>query len=699
MDGAKLRDARSATVATLVLFLLTSWSSVEAVKFNGNVRMFGGNTEVGPVETDVLEQQALLSLTQPFGPWFRLDLAYRYRYNKTSTDEFDFDRQLKSPEAVLSYNRRTFNFRFQYNERKNTGTSPTDNFDATSALAILEWRPKHGPQYQLRYRNESNVADPQLVGRDTDSTVLQFDVIHAARDWSASGSFIDSKIDNNTTGFTLDQERVLLRANYGKRSADNRMWFYGEGWASRVRQQEDAPTGSMLAQVVPAVAGLFVIDPSPEIGPLDPSPGLIDGDTTTPVVPPIEIGGANTFRNIGLDLGVTNRVTRLEITVDTPSGPSVVWQVYHSPDNFNWEPLTGVTSSFDVAFLRYTLLLPETTDRYFKAVNISPNVLTGVFVTEMRALLDVERIGRDEAKSTTLRFNGNFGVQPTRQLQGNVYLYFSNDVDIAAGAASQEIRQFSLNLPFSYFFSRSLRWDFSYLVTAFEQDLTPKLTRRERQFATGLDWSPMPTVHGALTLQRRDESTQGSGIRVTDSVRARVGLDIYDELRLDSELIYSEIDDIAGQFTQNVLRWVERLNTRPLSTWRLGAGFSLSWFDSEGILTVDQRLTADLTTRWQARPYLGFDATLTYAVDDIRTNTSQRYTAFWTPGSKVSVSLYYNDSEAIDVRKISNYGGNINYRLNRFFIFYANAFTSRTDQAGFASVQTTSGRLGFNLNF
>ena len=84
--------------------------------------------------------------------------------------------------------------------------------------------------------------------------------------------------------------------------------------------------------------GLFAVDALPDLSTLEPAPDLSNGDFITPArsgilpgSPIIEIGGANTFRNLGLDLGVNRQVTRLEITVNAVSGPGVVWAVWQSP--------------------------------------------------------------------------------------------------------------------------------------------------------------------------------------------------------------------------------------------------------------------------------------------------------------------------------------------------------------------------------
>ncbi len=87
-----------------------------------------------------------------------------------------------------------------------------------------------------------------------------------------------------------------------------------------VRQTQEAATGAAVALPVPVAQGLFAIDATPSLGELEPTSAFIDGDTTSPAAPGIEIGGANTFRNIGVDLGISRPVSELEISVQGPSG-------------------------------------------------------------------------------------------------------------------------------------------------------------------------------------------------------------------------------------------------------------------------------------------------------------------------------------------------------------------------------------------
>lgn len=681
------------------MWLLTLAAPAGAVEIHGNAQVFAGTTEIDGVDTQVTQQDYRVSFFQPFTPWLSLNVNYRYDKDRTSTDDNALERARSLPEIVLLYSRPTFTARLDYYEQHTSGTTPSDNFNLTSALAYFSWRPGKGPSYVLQYRDDSNVADVALFGRDTDSNLLQFDTVYDHNNWSLRFSHQDSDVHNNLTGFQLDQTRDLLRVNVHHRWLDGRYTLSAETWLSRVDQEQRTPAGASLAQPVRAVEGLFVIDLTPTIGALDPSSDLVDRDTETPVVPLIEIGGANTGRNIGVDLGITNRVSRLEITVDTLSGPSLLWDVYHSPDNFNWNLVGGVLSSFDDAFDRYTLLFPETTDRYFKAVNISVNALDNVAVTEIRALLDVDAFGRSKSKSSTYRLDITSSLKPHERVRGNLHLFLGNDEDIGAGRFSQEVNQLVFDSGWTFDAGHDLEVSADFRYSEFEQVLAPRLQREEQHYGVGLTWEPLETVRWLFEVTRRDESDDGQAIRTTDHVRARLAMQIYTALHLTSEISYTDVDDQAGNFTQSVFRWIETLESQPTRTWMLGGSSTLSWFDSLGIETVSRRVSLELFSRWQIVPYLTLSGLVGYTDDDQSENLHQRYTLSWAPGRKLAASIYYQDSDAKGTRRVTGWGGSMSYRLNRGLTLFANASHSQTEEIGFLITETTSGRLGLRVTF
>ena len=208
------------------------------------------------------------------------------------------------------------------------------------------------------------------------------------------------------------------------------------------------------------------------------NPTLVDGDATTPASPPVEIGGASTFRNIGVDLGVTRPITRLEIATDLVSGPSVVWQVFRSRDNLFWEAVPGATSTFDSGLLRYRIRFPRTEDRFWKAVNVSANPAPAVRVTEIRALLDLATTALDESTDDN-RYRGDviLGFNPSRRVSLAVGFGASSDETLAAGLVRRDYEEAHALARLTVGLARSLDLNFGYRYNDSENRRDPVLLR------------------------------------------------------------------------------------------------------------------------------------------------------------------------------------------------------------------------------
>ena len=129
-------------------------------------------------------------------------------------------------------------------------------------------------------------------------------------DWSAWYRYRNSDFSSRENDYSLKQELHEVRGSYQAKSLSDRLTVFASGQIRRGTSDSETPAGSIFAQPVPARSGLYSDDLTPETSQLDTVPGLIDGDTNTPVEPEINIGGANTFQNIGLDFGFSRPITQ-----------------------------------------------------------------------------------------------------------------------------------------------------------------------------------------------------------------------------------------------------------------------------------------------------------------------------------------------------------------------------------------------------
>jgi hypothetical protein len=692
--------------------LLGSGSVCLAVEISGSARVYGGTTttEDGDSEDqDLLNQLYQFNATQVLFPYLRLELTYRGTRFDNDTADLELFRKTQEPSIRLTYGPPQFTAVLQHSVRENRATNELQDVDITSSQATMSWTPTWGPIFSLRGRQDKNVAAAVSVfGRDTETRSVDLDVLYDRARWQARYKYQIFDVDNLDTGLTLDQTRHELRGTFSDRYWNDQISFFVDGLFSTTDQEEFFPAGTTVGEPVPARAGLYAVDTTPDLGSLTPAPDLIDTDRRTPAresalpgAPPIQIGGANTDRNLGLDLGFTRPVTRLEITVDAVSGPAVLWRVFQSNDNFTWEEVFGVTSRFDQAFLRYTLLFPETTNRYFKAINITPNSQADVKATELRALLDVTTLSRSEAES--LRASTGVTIGPIEGVTGMFSFFYDSDQDFVGGLVGRETRTFTYDALLRVELSESSALTFSYRLGDFEQEQLPQVFRTEDLFSAAYDWTPLPTVDAVVRASRRIEKERGALVRQTDSIQARARTDLLPALRLISEVIYNDIDDPFSGFQQQSFRLQEMLESQVTQTWGLTGALGLEWFDFSAEVDLTQRTTLLLDTSWRATPFLSLRGSWSLRDEDrengdVRT-LDQRYGLSWAPGPKLSSSLFYQEFDSDQGNRTASTGAGLNYRLNRHFTLFASASRSTTDREPLPRNEITNVTTGFNLSF
>ncbi len=688
--------------ATAIVLLGLAWAAppAGAGDLSGGARVYTVTTDGGDRAQRALSQDYNLRLYQPLTAWLVLFLAYQDNdYRGDDGGEGDFGRRSQEPMLELAYNRDIVSARLGVRDRRTRGTSDADTLDLRSVYGQFYVRPGRGPYYSLRLDDSRNVADVAVFGRDVDTTNVTFDTGYTTRKWSARYSLQDFSLDNNLSGYALDQQRHTAHATYADRFLDDRVRLSTDWLVTRTDQDERAPDGQTLAEPLAAREGLSAVDTTPELGPLDPTPTLVDGDTLTPAAPLIEVGGANTFRNLGVDLGFTQQVTRLEVTVDALSDTTLVWQVYHGPDNLNWEPIGGVLSTFDATFLRYTLRFPETTDRYFKAVNISVNARPNVAVTEVRALLDVARLGHRSRRAITQRGYVLAGIDPNNRFGASLSVSYNDDSGSGANLPVQDTRQVDLGSLLSYRLGDTLTARAQVQRSRFRRDLRPSLTRDERRYMTSLAWTPLPTAEALLSASLREETERGDLLRRSSAFRARASTALLPGLRLVSEVARDDIEDPFSGFDLASWTWKETFDTRPTEFLTMRGGWSIQRFDATGRVSLERRNSLYGRADWLVTQYLSLAVDWTYGSEDGRRTLTQSYGVNWAPGPRLSLSASYASTDSLGEVETSSAGGSMDYRLNQYLGLFATLSRSTLSQALSEGARVTSLQFGLTLAF
>jgi TolB-like protein len=635
----------------IILAVLAGQDSLRAGELNGSARVLTATTEGVTEERDQLQQNYTLQFHQSLTPLLDFYLSFQSSRLDFEDGSIDFKRTSDEPRVELVYRNNTFSGRIAYQDRSLGGSDPAQDLDIKSLNGLFSWRPARGPQYSLRFFDATNVADVAVFGPNLDTTTAGFDVSYnKAANWDARYSLDTFQLDNNNTGLSLDDVRHLVQGTWGQKYLQERLRVSADLLLTRSDQEQSAPTGTTLADPLPVVDGLAAVDITPNIGTLPAVPGLLDGDTANPAgPPPIEIGGANTFRNIGVDLGISRQATRLEISVAMLSDPGLVWQVYQSPDNLNWQPIGGVLSTFDVSFLRYTLQFPETTNRFFKAVNLSVNSQANVLVTEIRAFVDVPVTETTEFDATTQRYNVQAGLYPNERFDATLNIGFNDDSGSLEGFPGRKEQALQYDALIRFGLTDTMDARFQYYVADFDRGQAPVLSREETRYRGELDWDPLPTVDAVFSLIRREESDQGTLLRRIDILQARAATLLRTGLEVTSGLIFDSVEDPAAGFDRTSWTWTERIDSQLTPNLIAGGGFLIQKYDATGTFTLTRRDRLDAGLTWSFRRYR-FAADWVFFREDDQESLNQLYSIGWSPGPRLSLNGSYRDFDSsIDV--------------------------------------------------
>ena len=639
-------------------------ASASAVDLGGSVRLGTGTTEAGGVESDEEEQAFQLRLTQELSPYLTLFGSFQSSLFRTRFAGSDlFERSSEQPEIGLSYDRSRLNARLVFADRAVRTTTAEQALDIRTFLASLDWRPRRGPRMGFQLRDSTSTADAALFGRDNQARSFNLYVDYSKPTWNTRYNFDLTNLDNDRTGLRLEQVRHDLRAGYFESWWENRWSFSVEGRVADVSQQQDAPSGTVVALPVAAVQGLFVIDSTPALAELEAAPQLIDGNTTRPAAPAVAIGGANTFRNIGVDLGISRPVSELEVSVDAPSGP-VIWQVWQSPDNSSWFQIDEVTSAFDTGFLRYTIRFPEANARFFKAVNVSVNPVPEVFVTEVRALRTTTQLERTDGSGSEYWLNLLTSVRPTERIEVSVGANLRRDQDLVATDLRRSYDERDLSAQLRAELARRLELRLGYQIAEIDENLEPVLERRDEIATATLDWRPLDTIGVLLTAQQREETDGQNVLSSTDSLVLRAITQIFPDLALTSTVGTVDTADGLFGFTQETRYFIETLEARPNDRWLLSGTFSRYDYDAVGRVVVTSRTTTQLRASWFATPFLSLNGEVLASDDDLGSTDTRRWGLQWAPGPKLSLGTNYYDTESSAGAGTANFSLDGSYRLN-----------------------------------
>ena len=679
---------------------MLSSSELQALDFGGSARLFWTDSNSAGTSSQNLDQQYRLGLRQVLTPYLSIALQGNYTELSTRLDpDQKLTRRSQQPQLNLLYSRRNITARIGANYRRVDGTSPTDQFEAKGIDSTFFWRVKPYLSMNLAFRDEVNETDVAALGRDTASRSYRGSLRFTRELWSSSYDFSRTELRNRSTGLSTDQNRHDLRLQVANSFFADRLSLSFQGLLGTTQRSQELPPDADLGEPVPAAQGLFSIEVNPVIGELAPAPGLIDGDFENPVTPPIDIGGANTFRNLGLDLGITLPITQLEVSVDSPSGPGVDWEVYQSRDNLFWEPVFGVRVEWDADLLRYFLKFPETENQFFKAVNVSVNPLPQVLVTELRALRAFTGTGTEDFDTDLYSVDVAAGYRISQRIRAGIGLGTRNDFATVADLVRRDRTVDYANAGLNVAISRTVGFSLSYRWDDRQDGQDPELDRTTKGAGANLTWTPLSTVGVTWSLGTRDESRKDRLISSSDFTSLGLGLQLLPELRVSSRLRFSRTEDpFQGQDRDN-WGWNLGFQAQPHPTWGLQGGYNYQLTQAEPARVLLRTTGTYLTTNWSPGDKVSFNGYWRWSDSNSLSSLRQTYSLAYTPGPKLTLSATWTDFSSSSGNSTGNDSLALSYRLARSIWLSGSLNRSRSRPSTGSTTEIRSVTLGITIDF
>jgi len=389
------------------------------------------------------------------------------------------------------------------------------------------------------------------------------------------------------------------------------------------------------------------------------------------------------------------------------SGPAVLWQVYHSPDNLTWERVGGEVSEFDAVFLRYTIRFPLTTDRYLKAVNVSTNPEPTVQVTEVRALLDRSEVdSTDERMSSSqnlYRADVSASIRPNERVTGRVEAGYSSDEDLVEGFARRDYQAAHAGARVNVDLAPDLRFGLGYRWDDYEDRRPPAIQRTTNTVDGSLRWNPLDTLEAALLVQRGDESQHSDLIQSSRTARLLVAMELLPDLRLVSEASHNRLNDPFSGFERRGWTWYQGIEARPAPRWSLQLRYGASNYETPGGEPVLKRTEAEVRTTWNATAYLALFGSWALYRDQLpqsgRDNIRQNYGLSYAPGPRLRFSASYQEYSTLEELETAGSNVSLSYRLARYAMLFGTLSKSRTRVSGVQTASVVSSRAGLRLYF
>lgn len=584
----------------IVAGVFVSYSVADA-DWGGTLSGSMADTRADSSRSSTVDQQYSVFTTGALTPQVNYLLSLRYRHLQSGGRGMPslWQTELR-PSGELRWATPLYTLRGEYTQRLNREEQRRNELTGKSGLVFFQTNLLDLPRIHGSGEWTTNLNDLELIGYNTRSRALGMGANYSTRQLSLVYNFHDRLTRNENTKIDrLSQSHQgrldhVLRVFERAVSLETSYQIVG-----REEKDRDRNNGSTLI-VLPATAGLYGDDPTPEFDALTVAAGLVDGVMDAPASPSYDLSGA-TFHNFGLDFGAPVQIDHVYLYTDTLANPDMRWSIWTGSDNQTWTRIDELqTAPFTPVFNRYEFSFAPVETRYLKLVVEPALAIWPVYVTELRGLIarGAEHIPE---RSTDQRGSVQLRIQPRKWFSlgvgGDLARLSSTQTSLAR---SEEGLQGTVRIAPGTGFEVSSR--VARTGTRYPDSGRAAAITELGNFA--VRWTINAALAATGTLDRRSELQDAVRLRRSDAARLDVRTVILPALRGTTQLVYIEdhrYDNVDTYFTRSFGQLLEGEPT-PRSTmsadyrfYDMSARFhAVPRYRETGLLRAGYRLTGSV---------------------------------------------------------------------------------------------------------
>ena len=520
-------------------------------------------------------------------------------------------------------------------------------------------------------------------------------------------SYLDQMIENQTSRVETDRTQRLLRGSYQDDHLDGKLTTSASVFVDRRDNKTTRSLAGGDTEIsLPAGAGLSLVDSTPQIAILQPTPALTDGNFTTSAG--INIGGfsaggiLDTNMGVGLPGGSAIDVIRV-VTVDEVD-PFLVNQfaftVWASDDNEFWSLVASPGSfQYEVADRSFRISIPPVSNQFVKVVNtVSPAAAPAVFVTELRVFNSTAGLGSSTSRvnDTVRNLTTRVAYRLTDEVTVSYDLLLQDSESKSVGVTTRDEARVDHGL--AMFWAPTEIFDVT--ARAQQRRTEDQIGPDERvRFTSGqANLRPLETVDWNLSYSRTEREEGNLDESDTRSAQTGVSARLLGTLSMEVVFGLSDQDDFFN------LRTVERKTfsagliaelTRYLEM-TLGVRNENATVSGPGAggITDPTEERYEVTVVFQPSSQVTADATLEWVDTFAGSGLDQRYRVDWIPFRDGKLDLQFNvdrtDSDSIASERVDRYQALTRWSFNQRAFLELNYATQVPDTSARTDLITAS---------